>query len=462
VSLLTIVRPVWRRRIDPGDVQRTERLLGIGRLLLAVTAFVALTLEPAAPARFAVTRFVLIGLYVLAAALALVLLDVRRASAARLGVVLHAIDIVWAVALILYTTGPNSAFFPVCAFSLVSAAYRWGFRATMATAVLLTATLVVEAALTSSLPTLELSYELNHLVLRCGSFMVVAAFVGLLAEREQRLRVESVTLSRVLESAQPDQGVTPAIAGTINELAAAFDMPVAIAVLREIATGRTFLWSRVDDQLQMSELDRGDQRRYFFALPENINAWLAVRRAPSRERVRSLALDDRGRPLAGVVPTVPVEFDARHPWCSQLCARVSGGDEWEGRLFLLDAVARPVSTHAAAMLQMLCLRASPALYRVYQVRRLRARIRALERSWFARELHENVVQGLVALQLQLETLRRRTADAEPWIPETIDRLQDALRQEVLGVRALMEHLRRPPAIAQPAVSSARVRSGPHP
>src|SRR5262245_18021290 len=200
--MLTLARPVWRR-VDPDDLQRPERRRGIGRLLLALTAFLALTLEPSAPTRFARTRLVLIAGYVVVAALALGWLEWRRASAARLGLPLHAVDVAWAATLTLLTTGPGSAFFPVCAFSLVSAAYRWGLRATMATAALLVSALIAESALASSVPALELSFEPDRLVLRCASFMLVAAFVGLLAEREHRQRAESAALSRVLDTAQP-------------------------------------------------------------------------------------------------------------------------------------------------------------------------------------------------------------------------------------------------------------------
>src|SRR5262249_30315731 len=155
-------------------------------------------------------------------------------------------------------------------------------------------------------------------------------------------------------------------------------------------------------------------------IPSRVHAWAAVRRhewGGGTGRVRAVALDAGGRRLPRVGPIVSDAFDARHRWSSQLGARILAGDEWEGRLLLLDSAVRPLTAQSSAMLVSLCQRATPAMYRVYVIRRLRARMRALERMRFAHELHQNVVQGLVALQLQLETLRRRTVDAEPWIPE---------------------------------------------
>ncbi len=60
---------------------------------------------------------------------------------------MHAIDLVFAAAVTLLTSGTSSPFFVLFLFTLVTAAYRWGFAETVATAVAAIALLVVDAAL---------------------------------------------------------------------------------------------------------------------------------------------------------------------------------------------------------------------------------------------------------------------------------------------------------------------------
>jgi hypothetical protein len=52
----------------------------------------------------------------------------------------------------------------------------------------------------------------------------------------------------------------------------------------------------------------------------------------------------------------------------------------------------------------------PAIYNVYLLSRLRARVGAIERARMARDLHDGVIQSLIGLEMQIAALRREAIE----------------------------------------------------
>ena len=107
-------------------------------------------------------------------------------------------------------------------------------------------------------------------------------------------------------------------------------------------------------------------------------------------------------------------------------ARVTSwrGEKQEELRFLLDMVHQ----------------VGPAVYNVYLLHRLRRRAGAAERARFARELHDGAVQSLIAVEMQVDVLRRQ-ADAGKPIGSELGRIQGLLREEVLKLRELMQQMK---------------------
>ena len=91
-------------------------------------------------------------------------------------------------------------------------------------------------------------------------------------------------------------------------------------------------------------------------------------------------------------------------------------------------------------LQELVRQIGPAVYNVYLLRRLRLRAGALERARFARELHDGAVQSLIAVEMQVDVLRRQSVKSES-VTEELGRIQGLLREEVLKLRELMQQMK---------------------
>jgi two-component system nitrate/nitrite sensor histidine kinase NarX len=82
----------------------------------------------------------------------------------------------------------------------------------------------------------------------------------------------------------------------------------------------------------------------------------------------------------------------------------------------------------------------PAIYNVYLLHQLRRRAGAAERARFARELHDGAVQSLIAVEMQVDVLRRQDAADKP-IGGELGRIQGLLREEVLKLRELMQQMK---------------------
>jgi len=92
-------------------------------------------------------------------------------------------------------------------------------------------------------------------------------------------------------------------------------------------------------------------------------------------------------------------------------------------------------------LQEFAQQVAPAIYNVYLMRRLRERAGALERSRFARELHDGAIQSLIAVEMQLDVLRRQSGTQAPVVNAELGRIQKLLREEVLKLRELMQAMK---------------------
>jgi two-component system nitrate/nitrite sensor histidine kinase NarX len=116
------------------------------------------------------------------------------------------------------------------------------------------------------------------------------------------------------------------------------------------------------------------------------------------------------------------------------------GSEWRGRVFLFDPSWRGEKQEELRFLLDLVHQVGPAVYNVYLLHRLRRRAGAAERARFARELHDGAVQSLIAVEMQLDVLRRQ-ADAGKPIGAELVRIQGLLREEVLKLRELMQQMK---------------------
>ena len=150
--------------------------------------------------------------------------------------------------------------------------------------------------------------------------------------------------------------------------------------------------------------------------------------------------DDRGRRRADAeLPSRIWEGESR----VLLVGEMPIGDAWAGRLALVDPQS-PTSARTRQWLAGLLPQVGLALYSLYLLGRLRSKVTAIERSHLARELHDGVIQSLVALDMHIEVLRRKLEAQQSEATEPLTQIQKQLREEVINVRELMQQIRPVP------------------
>ena len=154
-------------------------------------------------------------------------------------------------------------------------------------------------------------------------------------------------------------------------------------------------------------------------------------------------LDANGRraDVSGV--QLPLTFITAYPYRRMISVPVTFSDEWSGRIFVFDPTLNVRLLSLAEFLQKLVRQVAPAVLSVYLLGELRNRAGAIERARVARELHDGVIQSLVAVEMRLEALRNQAAITGTTTGEELHKLQGMVREEVLNLRDLMTQMRSP-------------------
>lgn len=435
-----------RAPADPAEAHRVEIVLARARTILASCALIAIYLDPSAPSRFARLTYLLLTIYVAHSLLVFLLLHGRQQVPPGLIPAVHTADILWPAVITMFTEGPTSPFFVLFSFALLAAAYRWGFRETMMTASVTVSLLFAEIILVTVAGYgplfVEGQFELDRSIMRSTYLVLMGLLLGYLAEQEKQLRAETAVVARVIRKAQVELGLRDTLREVLGEFLQLFDASHLLLATKDITSQRTFLWEvrrapgAPEASIHLAEIESERGSSYFSESPAP--AWFLARREEGG--FEQLALDAEGRRLQAPDLSLPEAFLTLHPFQSLFTVSFTFGEEWLGRLFVFDPGVGGSRERELRFQQTLLRQVAPAIYSVYLLRRLRARAGAMERARVARELHDGALQSLIAVEMQVDVLRRQATAQEPALAEGLAQIQQQLRQEVLGLRELMEQM----------------------
>jgi len=455
----TAYRPFSRLRapITPGEVRRIERWLASARVFLAIAALVAVWMDPSDFGN-SLWAYWILGLYIVHGVVVMLLLRFRQESTASFRLLVHAADIVWPVLITLFARGNGSPFFLFFVFVLGASAYRWGLRETFGTAVAAVSLLWLEslavehgaiAWIDHSLMRYGLlplranttQFEPKHLFMLSAYLLVMGLLIGYLAEQQKQLRSERAIIARVLGRARVEAGLTGTLQEILHELLALYGAKRALIASQETNKYRVFVGDLQAPeagltQLHWLESSPSDRETYLYE--SDADACLAM----AKDRTyQFIALDRDGMRLRNGVQHSLVAFAKLYSFDSVATVSFLFGQEWWGRIFLLDPVLGGDREDDLRFLQELVRQVGPAVYNVYLLRRLRQRAGAVERARVARELHDGAVQSLIAMEMQVDVLRRQSAAQSTPLTGELGRIQGLLREEVLKLRELMQQMK---------------------
>jgi len=434
---------------DQAEQQRIARVLALSRAFLACAGLLAIYLDPTEPSRYENLAYALLIAYVLYSMAVWQLqpwLDKFRRSVA----LLHAVDLMFPAVLTLFTAGPNSPFFLYFVFVLTAAAFRWGLLETLATAVTVTLIMSAEAALLSFGGAefglrLQGEYDVNRFIIRILYLLILGLLIGYLAEEQKQLRAESAVLMRLMGKARLQAGMRGTMQAILEELLRIFRCRRALVIIEQTDSGRVFLWHSergADGGNSIGSSELAPERRADYLGDYPVHSFFAQARGPGQSWA-VWAVDHSGRRARAPASWSPLCSPELQNARSLLSVAFTVGDEWAGRIFLFDAVTGLEKLKELRFVRRVLRQVGPAIYTVYLLRRLRSRAGALERARVARELHDGAIQALIAVEMEVDVLRREAARAAAMVPvpARLERIQEMLREQVFNLRSLMQQMR---------------------
>jgi signal transduction histidine kinase len=440
---------------DPSEIRRIERWLATARVFLAVSALVAIRMDPTqlgnSPAAYG-----LLGFYMGNSILVLMLLRRRKASTVRFRVLVHVADIMWPAFISVFGDGPRSPFILFFVFVLTAAAYRWGLWETLSTAAAEVVLLWAESFLLfhvfagggtlhwrvlSGLHMNTTEFEPNRLFMLSVYLLVMGLLLGYLSEQQKHLRAEKAAVTRMLAKVRVDAGLTGTLQQMCGEIVKMYQATRLLVASQEIHSHRTFLGELRNGEDQSPEFVWLDSR------PKDAKAFLedcpgeVCYASGEGDRWSVVALDREGNPVASPQTEPLQRLKERQPFQSLISISFVFGGEWRGRIFVFDPKWKGETQEELRFLLDLLRQVGPAVYNVYLLHRLRRRAGAAERARFARELHDGAVQSLIAVEMQVDVLRRQAETTPAVVGGELGRIQGLLREEVLKLRELMQQMK---------------------
>lgn len=446
-----------RTPTTPGEVRRIERWLASARVFLAISALVAIWMDPS-ELGYSRWAYWILGLYIVHGVSVMLLVRFRKESTPSFRLLVHAADITWPVLVTLFATGQGGGpFFLVFVFVLGASAYRWGLRETFGTAIATVALLWVESFAVGHgaaarvdrflahhhLPPLEVNvsqFEPKRLFMLSAYLLVMGLLLGYLAEQQKRLRSERAVTALILGRARVEAGLTGTLQEILSELLSMYGASRALIASQETNKYRVFVGevretSSGAERMRWLESQPTDRETYLFE--SDADASLAVRHGDTYQ-VISLNRDGV-RLRSSKLPLTA--FSNLYSFHTLAAVSFLFGQEWWGRIFLVDPRFGGEREEELRFLQELVRQVGPAVYNVYLLRRLRQRAGAVERARVARELHDGAVQSLIAMEMQVDVLRRQGAAQSSPLTSELGRIQSLLREEVLKLRELMQQMK---------------------
>lgn len=443
-----------------GEVRRIERWLATARVFLATAALVTVWMDPS-QIRYSLWAQGLLAFYLAQSVIIILLLRRHQQSTPSFRILLHIGDIIWPALISGFATAQGNPFFLFFVFVIAAAAYRWGLWETVGTASAAVLLLWLDSAaihfglanidgffLRHHIPLLRLDtteFEPKRLFMRSISLLVMGLLLGYLAEQQKQLRAEKAVIARILAKARVEVGLRATLQDIVGETMSMYGAGSAVLASQETNSRHVFIGELKCNGTQPSEFKWRESgvagRETYLYDDQHATASYAVRSPADVEQFSVLRLDQEGEKTRDLDASFLERLARHHKFNSVISVSFLFGREWWGRIFLFDPALTGDTVEELRFLQEFVRQVGPAIYNVYLLSRLRTRAGAVQRARFARELHDGAVQSLIAVEMQVDVLRRQATHNSQIVPVELGRIQGLLREEVLKLRELMQQMK---------------------
>jgi signal transduction histidine kinase len=440
----------WRsRRLvlprSSGERIETERIIATARAVLATTSVLTFPyIQPHVPHPELSNALLL--LYCAHSLALMSVLWFREQTPFRFAWLVHSSDLLWPILITLFTHGSSSPFFLYFMFALLAAAFRWGMRGALLTAMITVAAMAGEAGaltLPSMLRGFGSHFDPDIFIVRSVYIVIFGFLIGYMAESEKRRQAETLSIAQVSARVRVDAGLKGTLQAVLQEILNIFAARQLLLVAGEVETGSTNIWraERLDQESEVvfswGHLDQNERGTYAFEFPQSSVA-CAWRRGGAKS---SITLDRDGMRTRGHKCTLPDVFIAAHPFRRVLAVDVCLAPEVSARLFLFEPRLDASPETQLRFLQRLANQISPSVYNVYILRRLRSRVVEVERGRVARELHDGVVQSLHGIAFRLYALRTGPMVYSNECKQELIEIQELVQNATSDLRTLIHQVK---------------------
>ena len=450
---------LWRTRapFDIEEARRTERWLATARVFLASSALLTAWMDPGLIR--SVWGYALLDFYVIHGIGITFLLRSRQRTTLPFRLLVHGADVVLPAVLLLFTTG-QSPFFLFFVFVIAAAAYRWGVWETVVTSLASVSILWLESlgfrlgaiqkldhwlasANMGAMGADPSAFEPKRLFMHSIYLVVMGLLLGYLAEQQKKLRAEKDQTAKMLSMIRMDEGLAGTLSHIVGELLNLYAAPRALIASREGASQKVWI-GVLESKNEMFELEWVDAGAGGFEtyLGDTLGPsfYVSAIEEQGQREFYVLHLEPSGVLKRDPSTAFAERFSDIHPFRRLMGVSYSFGPELAGRMFLLEPTVISNTEEELQFLENLVRQIGPAIYNVYLLRRLRRKAGALERARLVRELHDGAVQSLIAVEMQVDVLRRTHPMADGMASE-LYRVQELLREEVMKLRELMYQMK---------------------
>jgi signal transduction histidine kinase len=267
--------------------------------------------------------------------------------------------------------------------------------------------------------------------------------LGYLSEQQKRLRAEKAVVTSMLATVRVEAGLTGTLQQSCRQIACMYGAGRLLIASQEIHSRRTFLGELRDQNGSSGDFtwlnsSPRDAKIYLEDFPGEV---CYAAHEPEKVRWSLIALDREGNQLPSPSTDPLASLQERQPFRSLIAISFVFGSDWRGRVFVFDPSWHGEIQEELRFLLNLFRQVGPAIYNVYLLHRLRRRAGAAERTRVARELHDGAVQSLIAVEMQVDVLRRQAETSPEEVGAELGRIQGLLREEVLKLRELMQQMK---------------------
>jgi signal transduction histidine kinase len=417
-------------RVESVDI----RMLVLLRCVLACSAFVILWIDTPAPREFASLTFGSVAVY---CAFSLVLASASfRSDWPAPGKVLHWADVLFYGYMIALTGGIHSLFFLYFFYSILVAAFSWGFREGMLVTV---ASLVFFAAIGLAVTPAGENPEVGRALVRAGYLLIFGYTISYLGGYQRLLRGRLALLKELTNRWNPRFGVDNLQKVNLERLLDFYGGQSCVLVLRRPTPVPEYvMYSATRDKPGKSETPSSvaeGAASALLRLPDTLAAYYHDPAGSVWRRFRGYSAYD-----LDLKARTKTFLDECAVWATLLDTNAFvtvpylQRDGTAGRLFL--TAERGGFTHADIDF---LAQASDAMSTVVEntdlVEELIFRAAQQERFSISRDLHDTTIQPYIGLKLALEALLRESSEGNP----LSRRISELVEMAELTIRDLRDY-----------------------